>query len=278
MQNPFSNFSWIVENFLAASEYPDSELKFKFLNENKIRSIITLSEKKLPESLIEKYKIRYLYLPVKDFDIPSIEQVKRFIYWISLMEAWEVKTLIHCDAGIGRTGTFISIYFLLKGYSPKESIELLKRKRNFGIETIKQESFIYELYEILPAIKPNEDELNFRIFYETVKTLRKECPWDKEQTRESLLKYFESEAQELKEAINKKDILNIAEELGDVMLEVLFQIVIGEENKEFTINDVLKKVIKKLVFRHPHVFKDEIVNNSKDVEERWEEWKKREKL
>ncbi|MCX8094693.1 MAG: dual specificity protein phosphatase family protein [Caldisericia bacterium] len=278
MQNPFNNFSWIVENFLAASEYPDSEEKFKFLKENNIKSIITLSEKKLPDLLIKKYKIRHLYLPVKDFDVPSLEQVKKFIYWINLMERWEVSTLIHCDAGIGRTGTFIAIYFLLKGYTPKESIELLKTKRNFGIENLKQESFIYELYELLPVIIPNEEELNFKIFYETVKTLRKECPWDREQTRESLVKYIDSEVQELKTAIFNNDFQNISEELGDVMLEILFQIIIGEEKQEFTLNDVLKKVIKKLVARHPHVFKDEIVNNSKDVEDRWEEWKKREKL
>lgn len=278
MQNPFNNFSWIVDNFLAASEYPDSEEKFKFLKENKIRSIVTFSERKLPDYLLQKYKIRYLYLPVKDFDIPNFEQVKKFIYWINLMEKWNIPTLMHCDAGIGRTGTFIAIYFLYKGYSPKESIELLRKKRNFGIETLKQESFIYELNEIFPAIIPNEEELNFRIFYETVKTLRKECPWDKEQTRESLVKYLDSEVEELKEAIFKNDIENISEELGDVMLEIFFQIVIGEEKNEFKMNDVLTKVIKKLVGRHPHVFKDEIINNSKDVEERWEEWKKREKL
>lgn len=277
MQNPFNNFSWIVENFLAASEYPDSEEKFKFLKENKIRSIITLSEKKLPDYLIEKYKIRYLYLPVKDFDVPKLEQVKKFIYWINLMESWEIPTLIHCDAGIGRTGTFVAIYFLLKGYSPRESIELLKRKRNFGIETLKQEAFIYELSEILPILVPDDNELYFKIFFETVKTLRRECPWDREQTRESLIKYIDSEVNELKDAIEKRDIQNISEELGDVMLEILFQIVIGEENGEFTMRDVLKRVIRKLVRRHPHVFKDEIVNNSKDVEDRWEEWKKREK-
>lgn len=277
MQNPFNNFSWIVENFLAASEYPDSEEKFKFLKENKIRSIITLSEKKLPDYLIEKYKIRYLYLPVKDFDVPKLEQVKKFIYWINLMESWEIPTLIHCDAGIGRTGTFIAIYFLLKGYSPRESIELLKRKRNFGIETLKQEAFIYEISEILPILIPDEKELYFKIFFETVKTLRRECPWDREQTRESLIKYIDSEVNELKDAIEKRDIQNISEELGDVMLEILFQIVIGEENGEFSMSDVLKRVIRKLVRRHPHVFKDEIVNNSKDVEDRWEEWKKREK-
>ncbi|MBC7194239.1 MAG: dual specificity protein phosphatase family protein [Caldisericia bacterium] len=278
MQNPFINFSWIVEGLLAASEYPDNEEKLKFLRDNKIKSIVTLSEKPIPSYLIEKYKFRYLHLPVKDFDTPSLGQVKKFIFWIKLMERWETPTLIHCDAGIGRTGTFIAIYFLLKGLTPKESIENLRKKRNFGIESLKQESFIYELSEILPYILKEEDEENFKIFYETVKTLRKECPWDREQTKESLIKYLNSEVEELKEAILKKDIQNTLEELGDVMLEIMFQIVISEELGEFSINDVFNRVIKKLVNRHPHVFKDELINSPKEVEDRWEEWKRREKL
>ncbi len=278
MLNPFNNFSWVVEGFLAASEYPDNENKLRFLKENKIKSIVTLSEREIPKNLIEKYKFRYLHLPIKDFYVPSIEQVKKFIFWIRLMERWETPTLIHCDAGIGRTGTFIVIYFLSKGLSIKESIELLKKKRNFGIESLKQESFIYEISEIIPHILKEEDEENFKIFYETVKTLRRECPWDKEQTKESLLKYLDSEIEELKEAILNNDIQNTLEEIGDVMLELMFQIVIGEERGEFSMNDVLKRVIKKLVNRHPHVFKDEVINSSKDVEDRWEEWKKREKL
>jgi len=76
-------------------------------------------------------------------------------------------------------------------------------------------------------------------------------------------------------AIKNKDIENTIEELGDVLLEIMFLIVIGEEKDEFTINDVLERVVDKLVMRHPHVFKDEIINSAQEVEDRWEELKKR---
>lgn len=275
MINPFNNFNWIIDGLVAASEYPDSEKKLEFLKEQGVKSIVTLSEKKIDDDLIIKYKFRYLHLPIKDFDVPKMDDIKKFLRWMKLMEKWKIPTLIHCDAGIGRTGTMLAILFLSKGKTPKESIEFVKEKRNFGLESIKQESFIYEIYEIIPFLNSSVEEENFYIFHKTVETLRKECPWDKKQTKESLLKYFEDEFQELKMAIKNKDIENIIEELGDVLLEIMFLIVIGEEKDEFTINDVLERVVDKLVMRHPHVFKDEIINSAQEVEDRWEELKKR---
>jgi len=275
MINPFNNFNWIIDGLVAASEYPDSEKKLEFLKEQGVKSIVTLSEKKIDDDLIIKYKFRYLHLPIKDFDVPKMDDIKKFLRWMKLMEKWKIPTLIHCDAGIGRTGTMLAILFLSKGKTPKESIEFVKEKRNFGLESIKQESFIYEIYEIIPFLNSSVEEENFYIFHKTVETLRKECPWDKKQTKESLLKYFEDEFQELKMAIKNKDIENTIEELGDVLLEIMFLIVIGEEKDEFTINDVLERVVDKLVMRHPHVFKDEIINSAQEVEDRWEELKKR---
>lgn len=275
MINPFNNFNWIIEGLVAASEYPDNEKKLEFLKEQGVKSIVTLSEKKIDGNLIVKYKFRYLHLPIKDFDVPKMDDIKKFLRWMKLMEKWKIPTLIHCDAGIGRTGTMLAILFLSKGKTPKESIEFVKEKRNFGLESIKQESFIYEIYEIIPFLNSSIEEENFYIFHKTVETLRKECPWDKKQTKESLLKYFEDEFKELKMAIKNKDIENTIEELGDVLLEIMFLIVIGEEKDEFTINDVLEKVVDKLVMRHPHVFKDEIINSAQEVEDRWEELKKR---
>lgn len=275
MINPFNNFSWVVDGLIAASEFPDSEIKLRFLKEQGIKSIVTLSERKIDVELINKYKFRYLYLPIKDFNVPTLGDVKKFLRWMRLMEKWRLPTLIHCDAGIGRTGTMLAIYFLAKGRSAKESIDYVKEKRNFSLESLKQESFIYEISEILPHLIPLDIEENFYIFYKTVELLRKECPWDKKQTKESLIKYFEDEFEELKIAIKNNDIDNIAEELGDVLLEIMFQIVISEESNEFTINDVLNRVTDKLVLRHPHVFKDEVINSVEDVEDRWEEWKKR---
>lgn len=273
MINPFDNFSWVVDKFIAASEYPDNEEKLKFLKDQGIGSIVTLSEKKIDDSLLKKYKFRNLYLPIKDFDIPKYSDVKKFLTWMNLMEKWEIPTLIHCDAGIGRTGTMLAIFFISKGKNPKESIDLVKNIRNYNLESLKQEKFIYEISDILKDFYNPEDEI-FYIFHKTVETLRKECPWDRKQTKESLLKYFEDEFTELKEAIKKNDIDNTVEELGDVLLEIMFLIVIGEENNEFKINDVLNRVIEKLVKRHPHVFKDEIIKTAEEVEDRWEELKK----
>lgn len=274
MINTFSNFSWVVDQFLAASEYPDDEKKLKFLKSQGIISIVTLSEKKIDDNLLSKYKFRNLYLPIKDFDIPKLNDVLKFLRWMMLMEKWRVPTLVHCDAGIGRTGTMLAIYFISKGKSAKESLELIKEKRGFKVESLKQESFLFDIAEILPELINSDDEI-FYIFHRTAETLRKECPWDREQTKESILKFFEDEFQELKDAIKNKNIDNTIEELGDVFLEIMFLIVIGEEKKEFSTHEVLNRVIDKLVLRHPHVFKDEIINSAREVEDRWEELKKR---
>lgn len=274
MINPFNNFSWVVDQFLAASEYPDDEKKLKFLKSQGIISIVTLSERKIDDNLISKYKFLNLYLQIKDFDVPKLSDVLKFLRWMKLMEKWRIPTLVHCDAGIGRTGTMLAIYFLSKGKSPKESIEFVKEKRGFKLESLKQESFIYDVAKIFPELIDFDNEI-FYIFHKTVETLRKECPWDREQTKESILKYFEDEFQELKDAIKNKDIDNTIEELGDVFLEIMFLIVIGEEKKEFTTHEVLNRVIDKLVLRHPHVFKDETINSAKEVEDKWEELKKR---
>lgn len=80
------------------------------------------------------------------------------------------------------------------------------------------------------------------------------CPWDKKQTHESLLKYLYEEADELKKSIRKKDFKNMEEELGDILLQVLFHSQLAAEKKRFTIHDVVRTLDRKLTLRHPHVF------------------------
>ncbi len=91
---------------------------------------------------------------------------------------------------------------------------------------------------------------------EIVETLRGPdgCPWDKEQTHESLLPYFLEEAYELMESVDRKDKDTFKEELGDIMLHVVLQAQISRENSGFNISDSLDTVNEKLVHRHPHVF------------------------
>lgn len=105
------------------------------------------------------------------------------------------------------------------------------------------------------------------------------CPWDAEQTHESLLKYLLEESYEFIESVESGDRKHMREELGDLLLQVYFHSRIAEEHGEdpFSIDDVARQVSDKLVNRHPHVFSDVKVSNSTDVLENWEKIKNAEK-
>jgi tetrapyrrole methylase family protein / MazG family protein len=104
----------------------------------------------------------------------------------------------------------------------------------------------------------------------------KGCPWDKEQTRESLKPYIIEEAYELFEAIEENDPEHIKEELGDLLFQIVFQSQIARENKEFDMPDIIDQIAKKMVSRHPHVFGNTICSTSDEVVAQWEVQKKRE--
>ena len=103
------------------------------------------------------------------------------------------------------------------------------------------------------------------------------CPWDREQTLESLKPCLIEECYELLDVMDGPDKDGHREELGDVLLQVVFQALMREERKEFDIADVLNGVSDKLVHRHPHVFGDVSVRGADDVLRNWEQIKKREK-
>jgi len=103
------------------------------------------------------------------------------------------------------------------------------------------------------------------------------CPWDKRQTHGTLLKYLFSEAHEVKLAVRKNDFDNLKEELGDVLLQVVFHSQIAKEKGLFDIADVVEGINRKLVRRHPHVFGNETLKTPKDVLRRWKEIKQQEK-
>jgi MazG family protein len=103
--------------------------------------------------------------------------------------------------------------------------------------------------------------------------LREKCPWDKEQTIESLRNLTIEETYELADAIIDENMEDIREELGDILLHIVFYSKIGEEKKSFDITDVINGVNEKLIFRHPHVFGERKVSGSKEVISNWEELK-----
>tara|TARA_B100001248_G_scaffold140051_1_gene105132 strand:+ start:2071 stop:2859 length:789 start_codon:yes stop_codon:yes gene_type:complete len=103
------------------------------------------------------------------------------------------------------------------------------------------------------------------------------CPWDKEQTHESLLPYFLEEAYEVIESVELNDWDTLKEELGDVLLHILLQAQIAKESNKFDIMDTIKGINDKLIKRHPHVFGNEKKNNSIQTKKDWEVQKHTEK-
>ncbi len=106
--------------------------------------------------------------------------------------------------------------------------------------------------------------------------LRTGCPWDKEQTMESLRHLTIEEVYELADAILDKNLQEVKGELGDLMLHIVFYAKIGSEKKAFDITDVLNAISDKLVFRHPHIYGDVSVNGAEDVLNNWEKLKLKE--
>ncbi len=111
--------------------------------------------------------------------------------------------------------------------------------------------------------------------------LREKCPWDKKQTIQSLRQLTIEETYELADAISENDWQGIKEELGDIMLHLIFYAKIGTEQKQFTLDEVINGVCEKLIYRHPHIYPPTgsavvEVNNAEDVKKNWEKLKLKE--
>jgi tetrapyrrole methylase family protein/MazG family protein len=113
-------------------------------------------------------------------------------------------------------------------------------------------------------------EQNFYELVNIMRRLREECPWDKEQTNDSIKAATLEEAYEAVEAIDKKNYDELKSELGDLLLHIVFHSAIAEDNKLFNIEDVIKSISEKLIRRHPHVFSDTVVTNNNDILRNWE--------
>ena len=106
--------------------------------------------------------------------------------------------------------------------------------------------------------------------------LREKCPWDKKQTIQSLRQMTIEETYELADAITEGDWKGIKEELGDLLLHIVFYAKIGSEQKQFELEEVINDICEKLINRHPHIYGNEKVNDSEDVKKNWEKLKLKE--
>ena len=106
--------------------------------------------------------------------------------------------------------------------------------------------------------------------------LREKCPWDNKQTIQTLRQLTIEETFELADAITEQDWKGIKEELGDLILHIIFYARIGKEKSEFTLEEVLHGISEKLIARHPHIYGDVVVHDEEDVKKNWEKLKLKE--
>ena len=111
---------------------------------------------------------------------------------------------------------------------------------------------------------------------EIMNDLRKKCPWDKKQTIQTLRQMTIEETYELADAITEEDWKGIKEELGDMLLHIVFYAKIGSEQKQFELDEVINGICEKLISRHPHIYSDVVVNDADDVKRNWEKLKLKE--
>ena len=129
----------------------------------------------------------------------------------------------------------------------------------------------------MPNNSKEEKLKAFERLLDVMETLREKCPWDREQTNESLRENTIEETMELSEAILNDVPAEIRKELGDVLLHIVFYAKIGDEKGQFDIADVCNSLCDKLIFRHPHVYGEDVANSAAEVLQNWEIIKTREK-
>lgn len=124
-----------------------------------------------------------------------------------------------------------------------------------------------------------KDKYEFSDLVDIMALLRSEtgCPWDREQTHESLKKYLIEETYEVLEQIDAGNMKKICEELGDLLLQIVFHAQVAKEENNFDINDVITSICRKLILRHTHIFGDAKADTPDEVVDNWEAIKKKEK-
>jgi len=158
-----------------------------------------------------------------------------------------------------------------------EGQERITRIPLYELDRIEWVDYLTSVY--VPVALEGARYKSFSDLVELMDTLRGEggCPWDKEQTRESLKPYLLEETYEVLDAIEKDDLDMIVEELGDVLLQVVFHSQIAKEDGEFDINEVISSIVNKLIVRHPHVFGDVKATSESGALKSWEASKREQK-
>ena len=252
------------------------------------KSVINLIE------LCKENNIQYEVLPAVSFVDAMMEALQVDpIEGVKIIDAFDMKNQI-LDKRVGTIITQVYNNFiasevklrLLEGYEDDTEIIFVRSAGVEGLESIRKIP-LYELdwqedIDYLTSIYIPKDlgnKKDFQDLLDIIETLRNPggCPWDREQTHESLKSALLEECYEVIDAIENEDEDALIEELGDVLLQVVFHASIGKEDGYFDIMDVIGGISNKMINRHPHVFGNEEANTSEQVLVNWDEIKKEEK-
>lgn len=252
------------------------------------RSVINLID------LCKEKDIEYEILPAVSFVDAMMEALQVDpIEGVKIVDAFDMKNQI-IDKRVGTIITQVYNNFiasevklrLLEGYEDDTEIIFVRAAGVEGLESIRKIP-LYELdwqddIDYLTSIyipKNLENKKDFQDLLDIIETLRNPggCPWDREQTHESLKSAFLEECYEVIDAIENEDEDALIEELGDVLLQIVFHASIGKEDGYFDIMDVIGAISNKMINRHPHVFRDGEAESSEQVITNWDEIKKEEK-
>lgn len=244
--------------------------------------------------LCEKENIEYKILPAVSCIDVIVDKLK-----IDPAEGLKIVDAFEIDNQIldKRSGTIITEIYnpivasevklkLFEYYNDETEIVYCRAVGIEGEESIRRIP-LYELdmqedIDYLTSIYIPKDLNNKKDIYDLINLVdilrgKNGCPWDREQTHESIKNALVEESYEVIDAIDKQDDNGMVEELGDVLLQVVFHASLGKEDGYFNLTDIIETVYNKMVYRHPHVFKDVQVENSKEVLKNWDELKKSEK-
>lgn len=145
------NFSWLFENKLAAMAYPESEDAFTLLYEIGIQAILNLSELSFPFKTPAKNGILIRHIPIPDFTAPTLQQVEEAVTMISSCLEQHMPIVVHCIAGLGRTGTILACYLVATKMAANNAIIVIREWRPGSIETIEQEAVVYKYERFINA-------------------------------------------------------------------------------------------------------------------------------
>jgi tetrapyrrole methylase family protein/MazG family protein len=264
------NFSWIIDNELMISSAPESNTMLRALKNAGIKAVVCATENPFPVEAYNQLGMEVLDFPLVNNNPPPLEDLKRFAQWTSLMAQAKQPMMFFCQQGFDRAGLLAACYLIIhKHFSSRDALKEIREIRgDEAIASAKFQEFLIDCEYVRPLLVDIKDQAFFNAVMIT-DILRRRCPWDREQTPESMLPNMLEETYETWEAILKKDDKNIASELGDVLLQVLMISRMKSESAKFDIETVISAMTEKLIKRHPHVFADSDTDTPDTVLKQW---------